>query len=409
MNELKYPQICNLSTLSMAATECANRLLETACERTTTGNYVLNYSTVADLISEADYQKYFSMIGSEFGSCEAVLDLTYTSDYQFDAQVNLDFCPHAIISKSERKETFGKDYVPGTAQLTPKKSLAELAEFRPEDSTLLGKVTVHVEDLLSAADDMGVSVDENEARAWWAENGKGFLETLTGEEMERLDIAMEDYLNNRKSLPSKSYNELIDGGEIRFFRDDTGAMMPGTENDALQKEFALYYDRIPLQNLHCHLMGAVAQDKPVLLAYYEFGEVSDFCKSNPEIFSQFLEIKVAEIKNFLPVASVCINCRSANSPKDELVAMIPMTDLISAYVGDERSAANIGEDLSALDLSITQDVRPDLAVITLRNRLLADAAQQSEHVPSLSERMENAEQRRAGVSKSDISTSGYNR
>lgn len=85
--------ITDLRELNEVVNNVANYIVKEAAEKTSSGNWILEYDDVAHLISEEDYLQYFDLIENEVSSRGEVLDLD-TSDKSFDLIIGLAYCPN---------------------------------------------------------------------------------------------------------------------------------------------------------------------------------------------------------------------------------------------------------------------------------------------------------------------------
>lgn len=87
--------IASIEDLSDVVTAVANRAVKWGAERTSSGNYILDHSDFADLISEEDFQKYFAFILHEIQARGEVLDVIPDQDsLELDIDFALNYCPH---------------------------------------------------------------------------------------------------------------------------------------------------------------------------------------------------------------------------------------------------------------------------------------------------------------------------
>lgn len=93
-------EIYCIEDLADVINEVVNYIVRYSCEKTTTGNYVMEHDDVSHIISEEDYLKYFDLIAAELVSREEVLDLD-TSYNMLDAVYGLTWCPNYEVLKEE--------------------------------------------------------------------------------------------------------------------------------------------------------------------------------------------------------------------------------------------------------------------------------------------------------------------
>jgi len=111
--------ITNLNELYDKLTEVVNQLVKTAAQNTSTGNWNVSYDDVSSLISEEDFNSYFSVIAGELGQREEVLDLSFDgSEGTFDVIIGLDYCPNYEPEPNEH-------FVFGTKEVRELPSLSE--------------------------------------------------------------------------------------------------------------------------------------------------------------------------------------------------------------------------------------------------------------------------------------------
>lgn len=83
--------ITNLRELNDVVNEVANFIVKTAADSSMSGNYIFDYDSVANLISEEDYLNYFDLIEDELFSRKEILDLD-ASNNEFDVILDLSYC-----------------------------------------------------------------------------------------------------------------------------------------------------------------------------------------------------------------------------------------------------------------------------------------------------------------------------
>ena len=99
--------IDSLQELNDVVNNVVNRIVNVSTQQTSTGNWIMGYQDLSDLISKFDYYQYFDLIASELATRQEVLDLD-TSDHQFDCIFGLSYCPNYEWCEGD-EEIFGCD------------------------------------------------------------------------------------------------------------------------------------------------------------------------------------------------------------------------------------------------------------------------------------------------------------
>lgn len=87
------PPINSLADLSEAVTAIANRAIKYGTVHTLNGNYIFDAKDFCDLISQADFVKYFDLIANEVQSREELLDLEADpTKHRLDCNFGLAYC-----------------------------------------------------------------------------------------------------------------------------------------------------------------------------------------------------------------------------------------------------------------------------------------------------------------------------
>lgn len=84
----------DLRTINKQINDVVNYIVKHSCEETTTGNWILNYEEVSDLIDREDFDQFYSIIEEELRSRPEVLDVEPDYADSFDINIALDYCPN---------------------------------------------------------------------------------------------------------------------------------------------------------------------------------------------------------------------------------------------------------------------------------------------------------------------------
>lgn len=129
----------DLRTLNKQINDVVNYIVKTCCEETSTGNWVINYNDVSDLINAEDFDHFYSVIEEELRGRAEVLDVEPDYDGLFDINVALDYCPNYEWCPGDEEifgsyEEFEKREIKPVSQPI---SLTEQADKAERSSTLL--------------------------------------------------------------------------------------------------------------------------------------------------------------------------------------------------------------------------------------------------------------------------------
>lgn len=121
-----------LSELSEVITQVVNRVVDVSTKQTSTGNWIMEYPDVMDLISEQDYYQYFELIAEELRARDEVLDLD-SNDHQLDAIYGLSYCSNYEWCDGDER-VFGCDRAQWERTFQPKPvsqplSMSRMAEL----------------------------------------------------------------------------------------------------------------------------------------------------------------------------------------------------------------------------------------------------------------------------------------
>ena len=153
--------IDSLSELNEVVNTIVNRAVEISTQRTSTGNWIMEYEDFMDLIEEQDYYLYFDLIASELMIRPEVLDLD-SSNHQLDAIYGLSYCQNYEWCEGD-EEIFGCDQEQWerTFQAEPVSqplSMTRMAEFGSNAiAHVLETSDIAVEDLTES---IGMSMSE---------------------------------------------------------------------------------------------------------------------------------------------------------------------------------------------------------------------------------------------------------
>lgn len=119
--------ITSISELDQVVTNVANRCIELCAKNSSTGNWVVDYDEVADLISYEDYLEYFSFIAAELGSREEVLDLDAADD-RLDIIIGIAWVKnYTPLDDSEAEQQLAKEA--GTEDVKPLMSMSQTIAY----------------------------------------------------------------------------------------------------------------------------------------------------------------------------------------------------------------------------------------------------------------------------------------
>lgn len=101
--------IDNIYDLNDMITAVANRALDIVAERSLSGQYYVDHSDLADLISQEDFKLYAPMIAYELSGRSEVLDQVVLDDGQLDINLGLAYCKSYQWCDGD-EEIFGCSY-----------------------------------------------------------------------------------------------------------------------------------------------------------------------------------------------------------------------------------------------------------------------------------------------------------
>ncbi len=114
--------ISDLNELYDTITQVVNHILESGAKSTDSGNCILKYDQVAHLLSEDDFNRYFTVIAGELIGREEVLDLTADG---FEGQINFVIGPEWCANYKPLPAEIEAGFEYGSREITKRPTLSE--------------------------------------------------------------------------------------------------------------------------------------------------------------------------------------------------------------------------------------------------------------------------------------------